>query len=120
MGFTTGLLGGFTLTASVLYLSAQYHTRNRINQAALIKQQAAVLNNIVDPQPLPPPPPFREVRGGTWETAKDKWNAELENGVRRLQSVDWNAVQDNIEETVSALYRKAFVKAREVIPDPPK
>jgi altered-inheritance-of-mitochondria protein 5 len=113
-------LGGFTLTASILYLSTQLHTRNRVHQAALIKQQAAVLNNIVDPQLLPPPQSFREVRGGTWETAKDKWNAELENGVRRLQAVDWDGVRNNVEETVSALYRKAFVKAREVIPDPPK
>ena len=51
---------------------------------------------------------------GLWETAKDKWNAELENGVRKLQNVDWEGVQEGLEDTLGALYRKAVAKAREV------
>ncbi|EME44694.1 hypothetical protein DOTSEDRAFT_72225 [Dothistroma septosporum NZE10] len=113
MGFTTGLLGGFTLTASLLYLSTELHSRNRIHQAALLRQQALLLNNIVNPQPELPPPTSREVKAGLWETAKDKWNAELENNVRKVQRTDWSAVGQNLEESVSGLWRRAFQSSRE-------
>ncbi|KAF2479914.1 hypothetical protein BDY17DRAFT_302912 [Neohortaea acidophila] len=120
MGFTTGLLGGFTLTTTLLYLSLSLHARNRVHQAALLHQQSLILTNLVDPQPALPPPASREVRVGIWETAKDKWNARLESEVRRLQHMDWNEVRERMEEGVSSVYRRAFEKGREVIPDPPK
>jgi len=55
-----------------------------------------------------------------WETAKDRWNAELENNVRKLQSTDWDGVRNRMEEGVSSVWRRAFEKGREVVPDPPK
>lgn len=113
-------LGGFTLTTTIIYLSLSLHTRNREHQAALLHQQSLILNNIVEPQPLQPPPASREVRAGVWETAKDRWNAELESNVKKLYRVDWNGVWDRTEEGVSSLWRRAFEKAREVTPDPPK
>ena len=91
-----------------------------MHQAALLGQQSLILNNLVEPQPPLPPPTGREVRAGLWETAKDRWNAELEKDVRKLHNVDWNGVRERMEEGVSAVYRKAFEKGREVVPDPPK
>ena len=55
------------------------------------------------------------MRVGLWETAKDKWNAELDESVRRLQSVDWADVTTGLEEKVSAVYRRAFQKSREAV-----
>ncbi|CAK4034173.1 hypothetical protein D0869_06403, partial [Lecanosticta acicola] len=113
MGFTTGLLGGFTLTASVIYLSMRLHTQNRVYQSSLLHQQAIVLDNIIAPRPPQPPPTSREVQAGLWETAKDKWNAELESNVKKLQTTDWAAVRERLEENVSTLYQKAFKSGRE-------
>ncbi len=96
------------------------HTRNRIHQSALIHQSSLLLTNIVEPLPVLPPPTNRLVRAGLWETAKDRWNSQLENEVRRLQQVDWSGVRDQMEEGVSRTYRRAFQKGTEVIPDPPK
>jgi MICOS complex subunit MIC12 len=67
----------------------------------------------VEPLPPLPPPTSREVRVGLLETAKDKWNAELENNVRKLYNVDWSGVRERMEEGVSAVYRRAFEKGRE-------
>lgn len=47
------------------------------------------------------------------ETAKDRWNAQLEGEVRRLQEVDWRGVRERMEEGVSRVWRRAFVGARE-------
>lgn len=96
------------------------HARNRLHQSALLRQQALLVDNVVDPQPLPPPPTNREVRAGLLETAKDRWNAELEREVRMVQRVDWRQVWGRMEEGVSSAYRMAFEKGREVVPDPPK
>ncbi|TKA24714.1 hypothetical protein B0A50_05702 [Salinomyces thailandicus] len=120
MGFTTGLLGGFTLTSAIIYFSLEIHARNRLHQATLLRQQALILHNVVTPQALAPPPVSREVRAGMWETAKDRWNAELEGNVRKLQSTDWSAVGYRLEESVSSAWRRAFEKGREVAPEPPK
>lgn len=53
------------------------------------------------------------MKAGLWETAKDKWNAELENNVRKVQRTDWAAVGQNLEESVSGLWRRAFQSSRE-------
>lgn len=67
----------------------------------------------MEPQPDLPPPVAREVRAGIWETAKDRWNAELENGVRRLQGADWRDVRERMEEGVSRVWRRGLVGAEE-------
>ncbi|WPH00930.1 Hypothetical protein R9X50_00376400 [Acrodontium crateriforme] len=120
MGFTMGLLGGFTLTTSLLYLSVQLHTRNRLYQSALLTQQSLVLENVVDPLPTPHAPVNRQIRLGAWETAKDRWNQELESNVKKLQNTDWSAVGERVEESISSVWRRAFQGTRDVIPDAPK
>ncbi|CZT20954.1 uncharacterized protein RCC_06815 [Ramularia collo-cygni] len=119
MGFTTGLLGGFTLTATLLYLSASLHTRNRSYQSVLLRQQSHLLNNIVEPQPALPPPTARVIDAGLWETAKDRWNAELEGNVRKVQEMDWRGVGERVEEGVSRIWRRAYDKTKEVVDKSP-
>lgn len=107
-------LGGFTLTTTILYLSLNLHARNRLHQSALLHQQAVLLNGIVEPETTQKPQPIdREVRIGLLETAKDRWNAELEKNVRTLQTADWTAARVRLEEKVSVLWRTAFEKTRE-------
>jgi len=79
-----------------------------------------VLNNVVEPLPPPPPPTSREVRAGVLESARDRWNAELERGLKQVYTTDWDAVRNQMEEGVSRVWRRAFEKTREVAPDPPK
>ncbi|ORY08917.1 hypothetical protein BCR34DRAFT_626007 [Clohesyomyces aquaticus] len=106
MGVTTGFLGGFTLTSAILYLSISLHTRNRVTQAALLRQQSNVLTNIVDPQPPAPEPVAREVPVGLAEMAKDRWNRELEGAVRRIYNTDWRRVREETEDKVGGIIQK--------------
>lgn len=99
----------------MLYLSASLHTRNRNHQSTLLRQQSHVLGSIVEPQPAQPAPTAREVDAGLLETAKDKWNAELEGNLRRVQEMDWRGVGERVEEGVSRVWRRAFAKTREVV-----
>ncbi|KAK6441461.1 hypothetical protein LTR95_002317 [Oleoguttula sp. CCFEE 5521] len=115
MGFTTGLLGGITLTTSLLYLSLRLHTDNRAHQSALLRQQSTLLQNIVAPPPPTPAPLPREVRAGVLESAKDRWNAELERNVRSVQNVDWEEWGRWAEDGVSRVWRRAFKGSREAV-----
>lgn len=99
----------------MIYLSLALHRQNRLLQASLLHQQTFLLSNIVNPLPPGPPSTSREVPAGLWETAKDRWNAELERSVRKLQNTDWDAVRDGMEENVSRVWRRAFEKGREGI-----
>lgn len=49
MGFTTAFFSGLTLTSASLYLCLAYHQRFRAHQAALLHQQALLLNSLTDP-----------------------------------------------------------------------
>jgi len=50
----------------------------------------------VDPQPATAPPVAREVRTGLVESAKDRWNGEVEGLVRRVQGTDWGVVREGV------------------------
>jgi len=99
----------------MIYLSMNMHQRNRLYQASLLRQQTLVLDNIVDPRPPAPPPTAREVRAGLTERFKDRWNTELEAGVRRLYAVNWNDIRDSAEEGVSSVWRRLFSQTRETV-----
>lgn len=101
------------MTTTLLYLSLSLHTRNRVRQASLLNQQSLILTNIVEPIPPILEPAERTVRIGLLETAKDRWNAQLESEVKRLQNVDWPGVRDQMEEGVSRVWRRAFEKSRD-------
>lgn len=98
-------LGGATLTAGAVYTTALLHRQNRAQQAFLIRQQAAVLDNIVDPPPPGPPPVDRVVRKGIGEQFKDGWNKEFAGFVRKAQGMDWGAVREQVDGIVGASMR---------------
>ncbi|KAJ8059661.1 hypothetical protein OCU04_011310 [Sclerotinia nivalis] len=105
MGFTTGFTGGVTLTLSLAYLTVLAHQRNRASQSLHLHHQSFVLTSLLEKQPIPPPKTrselAREERSTIVEAAKDRWNAEIENGVRWIQRTDWEGVRDGIEGAVS-------------------
>ncbi|EHY56798.1 hypothetical protein ABEF92_001294 [Exophiala dermatitidis] len=107
MGFTTGFLGGLTLTYSILYYSLYVHRANRSVQRTLVSQSATLLNSAVDPPPELPDPPAYEVRkAGLAEELKDRWNTEIEKLVHNFQETDWAEKRALLEEQVVAAWRK--------------
>ena len=107
-------LGGVTLTTSIIYLSLSAHRANRVNQALILRQQSLVLNHIVEPEPPEPPQVAREVRAGILETAKDRWNAELETFVRRIYNTDWGFVRERAEDRMRTLWRRTSQEVKEL------
>lgn len=95
-----------TLTSAVLYLTISLHTQNRATQAALLRQQRAVLSGFYEPKQPEPEPTSREVPVGLAEMAKDRWNRELETGIRKIYNTDWRRVRENAEDRVGSLLGK--------------
>ena len=110
-----------TLTLGMAYLTVLAHERNRRAQAQALRSQSRVLNSLFEPEALPPPQSraelAREERSTLVETAKDRWNEEIENAVRLIQKTDWNDVREGIEGAVSRLLGSSLQKSREGIND---
>lgn len=107
MGFTTGFLGGLTLTYSLLYLSVYVHRQNRTHQALLLRQQSRLLNSVIDPpEPEYAPPTYRLEQAGLEELLKDRWNREVEGLVRKAQHTDWEAVRLRWEARLGSAWAK--------------
>lgn len=105
MGFTTGFLGGLTLTYSLLYLSVYVHRSNRTYQSLLLRQQARLLIGKIDPpEPEYEPPAYRIEQAGLEEQLKDRWNREVETLVRRVQTTDWEAARIRWENRISSAF----------------
>ncbi|QSZ31826.1 hypothetical protein DSL72_001395 [Monilinia vaccinii-corymbosi] len=119
MGFTTGFTGGVTLTLSLAYLTVLAHQRNRSTQSIHLRHQSQVLTSLLEKQAIPPPKTrselAREERSTIIEAAKDRWNAEVENGVRWVQRTDWEGVRVGIEGAVSRALGLGLEKGREGI-----
>ncbi len=97
------------------YLSVLAHQRNRQRQGEILRANAHVLNTLsaAPGTPAPPPPPTRAElaalqRANFVETAKDRWNAEVEGAVRWLQTTDWDTIRENAEDGVANLWTRAF------------
>lgn len=99
-------LGGVTLTSAVLYLTISMHTQNRLQQAALLRQQRQVLAGFYEPKKTEPEPAPRAVPVGLVEMAKDRWNRSLEEGVQRIYTTDWRRVREDVEDRASSLVEK--------------
>ena len=105
MGFTTGFLGGLTLTYSVLYLTIYLHKANRNVQQTLLKQSHTLLNSVIEPLPPPPEPPVYELKkAGLAEMLKDRWNAEIEKLVHNVQTTDWVKKREEAEERIANVW----------------
>ena len=113
-----------TLTLGIAYLTVLAHERNRQAQAQALRSQARVLNGLLEPTPLPPPQSraelAREERSTLVETAKDRWNAEVENAVRWVQRTDWGEVREGMEGAVARLLGTGLEKSREGIEEAEK
>ncbi|KAI1336753.1 hypothetical protein F5Y15DRAFT_393047 [Xylariaceae sp. FL0016] len=114
MGFTSGFTGGVTLTLGVAYLTVLAHQRNREQQAAVLRRQTLLLSGLYDPLPPVLPPTRTEMaakeRAQVIETAKDRWNSEVEGAVRWAQNNDWEGVRLGFERTLAQLWSNAFGK----------
>ncbi|KAG7113099.1 hypothetical protein HYQ45_016983 [Verticillium longisporum] len=112
MGVTTGLTGGVTLTLGLAYLAVQTHQRTREHQSQLLRSQARVLDSFLEPVVPAPPPTRHEIeaakRANLVDTAKDRWNAEVEGAVHYLQRTDWDDVRAGLEDAASRAWRSAF------------
>ncbi|KAK5090745.1 hypothetical protein LTR05_000921 [Lithohypha guttulata] len=107
MGFTTGFLGGLTLTYSLIYLSVYVHRSNRTHQSLLLRQQAKLLNSSLDPaEPEYEPPAYRVEKAGLEEQIKDRWNRGIEEFVRRAQGWDLEATRLRIEDRIGNTFNK--------------
>lgn len=108
-----------TLTLGVAYLTVLAHERNRQSQALALRSQSRVLQSLIEPNPLPPPQTraelAREERSSLIETAKDRWNDEIENAVRWVQKTDWEDVREGVEGAVSRLLSGGLQKSRDGI-----
>ncbi|KAI9811611.1 MAG: hypothetical protein M1827_005360 [Pycnora praestabilis] len=113
MGFTSGFFGGITLTTSILYLTLSLHQRNRLSQSTYLRSSAQTLNAIVEPLPILPPPPIRIERTDMVETAKDKWNQEIEGAVKWAQGLDWRRVREGMESRVAGVWGRGAEGMRE-------
>lgn len=105
MGFTTGFLGGVTLTYSLLYGALHLHRSNRNIQHTILAQQSMLLNSVVEP--LPPQveePPYEVRKTSLVETLKDRWNREIEVAVRQVQNTDWNEVRERWERRIGNVW----------------
>ncbi|KAI0012240.1 hypothetical protein F4779DRAFT_568927 [Xylariaceae sp. FL0662B] len=115
MGFTTGFTGGVTLTLSIAYLTVLAHQRNRQAQAAILRQQTYLLSEILDPLPPALPPTRAELaaakRANLIDTAKNRWNADVEGAVRCAQTRDWDEVREGVETAIGRLWASAFGRA---------
>ncbi|KAF6839089.1 hypothetical protein CPLU01_02103 [Colletotrichum plurivorum] len=121
MGFTTGFTGGVTLTLGVAYLTVLAHQRNREAQSHNLRSQRHVLSTLLEPQIRIPPPLTRSEqavrdRENLVESAKDRWNHEVENAVRWAQSADWAGVREALEGSAARLWGGTVDKTVEAAP----
>ncbi|KAK0109063.1 hypothetical protein ONS96_002892 [Cadophora gregata f. sp. sojae] len=124
MGFTAGFTGGVTLTLGIAYLTVLAHERNRRAQSETLRSHAFMLDRLLHPTPLPSPQSraefAREERSTLVETAKDRWNAEVENAVRWVQRTDWNDMRESIEGSAARLLGGGLQKSRDVVEEAEK
>jgi altered-inheritance-of-mitochondria protein 5 len=79
----------------------------------MLRQQSLILKNVIDPPAPEPPSTAREARVSVVESAKDRWNSEIEGLVKKAQTTDWNTVGDRMADRISSLWSKASEKAKE-------
>lgn len=124
MGFLAGATGGITLTLSLTYLALATHARNRQNQSDILRSSTGVLNSLASDPSLPRrhpspttdalyPPSRAELAARKQqdfiETAKSRWNAEIENAVRWAQNQDWTSVREDAGERVIGMAKRVDV-----------
>ncbi|KAK6499207.1 hypothetical protein TWF506_003835 [Arthrobotrys conoides] len=105
MGRLNGLVGGFVLTTSVIYLTVRQHQEQTKLSSQLLRDSNMLLNAILKP-PTPPKPrtTYIETRSSILETMKDNWNSEIEGVVKWVQNANPTSIFNSIED----MARSAF------------
>ncbi|KAF3088397.1 hypothetical protein TWF569_011456 [Orbilia oligospora] len=108
MGRLNGLVGGFVLTTSVMYLTIRQHQEQTKLSSQLLRDSNGILNAILEPPPPPKPrTTYVETRSNILETMKDNWNSEIEGVVRWVQNANptsiFNSIEDMARSTFSEL-----------------
>ncbi|KFY16637.1 hypothetical protein V492_01185, partial [Pseudogymnoascus sp. VKM F-4246] len=111
---------GVTLTLGIAYLTVLAHERNRNAQGANLRTQSSLLNTLLlsDPSlayPAPDAETGRTSRATLVETAKDRWNEEIQNAVRWVQGAEWGNVKEGMEGAVAKALGTGMEKSREEI-----
>lgn len=97
------------MTLSLAYLAVLTHQRNRQAQSDILRAQNSVLSALAhDPASSPASPttlsPFTAPDHHIVETAKSRWNAEIESAVRWAQTTDWDEVREDAEGVLARLW----------------
>lgn len=111
---------GVTVTLGIAYLTVLAHERNRNAQGANLRTQSSLLNTLLlsDPSlayPAPDAETGRTSRATLVETAKDRWNEEIQNAVRWVQGAEWGNVKEGMEGAVAKALGTGLEKSREEI-----
>lgn len=112
-----------TVTLGLAYLTVLAHERNRQSQALYLRSQSQLLTSLIDRAPVQQPTRAeitRQSRETFMETAKDRWNGEIENAIRWVQTTDWNGVREGMEGAVARMLGLGLEKSREGIEDAEK
>lgn len=119
MGFTTGLTAGVTATLGLTYLALLTHERQRAAQGAHLQSQASLLDSLLLSSPYDPaefPDSYSSepaVRRLTLaETAKLRWNQEIQAAVRAVQNADWEQVREGLEGAVGRVWANGLSKGQ--------
>ena len=103
------------LTLGVTYLTVLAHQRSRQAQSHSLRSQTYALHSVVEPVPPPAPLTRAEIaaqaRASFVETAKERWNQEVEGAVRWVQRTDWAEVREGIEDKVARLLGTTLAEA---------
>lgn len=96
--------GGVTLTLAVAYYSVIVHDSNRKSQALTLRSSTRTLNSIFEPLVEPTRAELlRAERSSLLETAKDRWNAEIERTVRSIQNANWEEIWESRDLAIARL-----------------
>ncbi|RDA88608.1 hypothetical protein CP532_5823 [Ophiocordyceps camponoti-leonardi (nom. inval.)] len=115
MGFVTGFTGGVALTLSLAYISIAEQQRRREAQSRMIRAQTWAVQSIIDSdegarQRQQLQLQSRPTTSSMEQLAKDRWNLEVERAVRWVQTTDWAAVGQGLENRVAALWAATKVQ----------
>ncbi|KFY15999.1 hypothetical protein V491_05472, partial [Pseudogymnoascus sp. VKM F-3775] len=85
-----------------------------------LRTQSSLLNTLLlsDPSlayPAPDAETGRTSRATLVETAKDRWNAEIQNAVRWVQGAEWGNMKEGMEGAVAKALGTGLEKSREEI-----
>lgn len=93
------------------YLSARRIQEDTRANSLLLRESRDVLESALLPPQAPKKVEPHVERPSIVETMKDKWNEEVENSIRFVQSIDWNYTRERAEIYAEGLWDRITKKA---------